>query len=117
MDEEGFIYIVDRKKDMIISGGENIYPKEIEEALYQHEAVLEAAVIGVPDADWGESVKAFIVLKPGYELSEQNVIDHCRLCVSSYKKPRYVEFIETLPKNASGKILKTALRQGDYAKE
>ncbi|WP_462406266.1 class I adenylate-forming enzyme family protein [Gracilibacillus sp. Marseille-QA3620] len=117
MDEEGFIYIVDRKKDMIISGAENIYPKEIEEALYQHEAVLESAVIGVPDADWGESVKAFIVLKPGYELSEQNVIDHCRLCVSSYKKPRYVEFIETLPKNASGKILKTALRQGDYAKE
>ena len=95
---------------MIISGGENIYPKEIEEVLYTHPDILEAAVVGVPDPDWGESVKAFIVMKPGKQLTEQEVIGYCQQHISSYKKPRIVEFIDVLPRNASGKILKTVLR-------
>ena len=110
MDEEGYIYVVDRKKDMIISGGENIYPKELEEVLYTHPDILEAAVIGVPDPNWGESVKAFVVMKPGKQLTEQEVIGYCQQHISSYKKPRIVEFIDVLPRNASGKILKTVLR-------
>ena len=110
MDEEGYIYVVDRKKDMIISGGENIYPKELEEVLYTHPDILEAAVIGVPDPNWGENVKAFIVMKPGKQLTEQEVVGYCQQHISSYKKPRIVEFIDILPRNASGKILKTVLR-------
>ncbi|PWA09202.1 acyl-CoA synthetase [Pueribacillus theae] len=110
-DEEGFIYIVDRKKDMIISGGENIYPAEIEEVLYTHPSILECAVIGVPDADWGESVKAMIVLKPEQSLSEQEVISYCTEHLASYKKPKIVEFIDELPRNASGKVLKQVLRK------
>ncbi len=110
MDEEGFIYVVDRKKDMIISGGENIYPKEVEEVLYSHPDILDAAVVGVPDPEWGESVKAYIVLKPGKQLTEAQVIDFCKKNIASYKKPREVEFIDTLPRNASGKVLKTVLR-------
>lgn len=110
MDEEGYIYVVDRKKDMIISGGENIYPKEIEEVLYTHPDILEAAVVGVPDPDWGETVKAYIVLKPGKTLTKDEIIEYCQRWLASYKKPRIIEFIETLPRNASGKVLKTALR-------
>ena len=110
MDEDGFISIRDRKKDMIISAGENIYPAEIENVLYKHEAIFEAAVIGVPDEKWGEAVKAFIVLKEGQQLTEQQVIDYCVANLASYKKPKYVEFINALPRNTSGKILKTTLR-------
>uniref|UniRef100_A0A942STX8 Long-chain-fatty-acid--CoA ligase n=2 Tax=Neobacillus citreus TaxID=2833578 RepID=A0A942STX8_9BACI len=110
-DEEGYISVVDRKKDMIISGGENIYPKEIEEVLYTHPDILEAAVIGVPDPKWGETVKALIVLRNGKSLTEQEVINYCSGALASYKKPRYVEFLEELPRNAAGKILKTVLRE------
>ena len=110
MDEEGFVYIVDRKKDMIISGGENIYPAEIEEVLYAHPAILEAAVIGVPDADWGEKVKAFVVVKPGAQLTAEEVVAHCTARLASYKKPKSVEFVEALPRNAAGKVLKRVLR-------
>lgn len=110
MDEDGFVYVVDRKKDMIISGGENIYPKEIEEVLYTHPDILEAAVVGVPDLKWGESVKACVVPKTGRQLSENEIIQYCQQRLASYKKPRYVEFFDTLPKNAAGKILKTVLR-------
>jgi fatty-acyl-CoA synthase len=110
MDEEGFVYVVDRKKDMIISGGENIYPAEVEAALYKHEAVLEAAVIGVPDAEWGESVKAYIVLKKGQSMTEDEAIQHCKQHLASYKKPKFVEFLDALPRNPSGKILKRVLR-------
>jgi fatty-acyl-CoA synthase len=109
-DEDGYITVVDRKKDMIISGGENIYPKEIEEVLYTHPDILEAAVVGVPDAKWGETVKAYVVMRKGKSLSEQEVVDYCTERIARYKKPHYVEFIDELPKNASGKILKTALR-------
>ena len=111
MDEEGFIYVRDRKKDMIISAGENIYPAEVEAVLYKHTGIFEAAVVGIPDEQWGESVKAYIVLKEGYTLTQQEVINHCATLLASYKKPKYVEFIDQLPRNASGKILKRLLKQ------
>lgn len=115
VDEEGYLYIVDRKADLIISGGENIYPREIEEVLYTHPAVLEAAVIGVPDDKWGETVKAFISLKQGTTVSETEIIDFCKQNLASYKKPKSVEFLSEIPKNASGKILKTVLRNKFWA--
>jgi acyl-CoA synthetase (AMP-forming)/AMP-acid ligase II len=112
IDEDGYIYIVDRKKDMIISGGENIYPKEIEDVIYTHPAVSEAAVIGVPDEVWGESVKAVVAVKPGMDVTSDEVIGLCKKNLASYKKPKTVEiWQEDLPKNPSGKILKTALRK------
>jgi len=111
MDEEGFVYIVDRKKDMIISGGENIYPREIEEVLYHHPKIQEAAVIGIPDPLWGESVKAFVALKSGESMEEREVIEYCKTRLASYKKPKSVEFIGSLPRNPSGKVLKTILRE------
>lgn len=111
MDEDGYIYIVDRKKDMIISGGENIYSREVEEVLYMHPAVLEAAVIGVPDDKWGESVRAIVVLKPGVTAAEAEIIAFCKDHLASYKKPRSVEFRDTLPKTGSGKIRKAEIRE------
>ncbi|MBN2034807.1 MAG: long-chain fatty acid--CoA ligase [Deltaproteobacteria bacterium] len=112
MDEEGFFYIVDRKKDMIVSGGENIYPREIEELLLAHPGVADAAVVGEPDDLWGESVKAVVVVKKGASLSEQDIIDYCKTHLASYKKPRKVVFMDLLPRNASGKVLKTQLQGG-----
>ncbi len=111
MDEEGFLYIVDRKKDMIISGGENIYPREIEELLYRHPKIQEAAVVGVPHPLWGETVKAFVVLKTGEGMTEEEVIEYCKSHLASYKKPRSVKFVDSLPRNPSGKVLKTKLRE------
>ena len=111
MDDEGFVYVMDRKKDMIISGGENIYPAEIEAVLSGHEGIMEVAVVGVPDEKWGESVKAYVVLKPSYTLTDQDVIKYCREHLASYKRPKIVEFIDILPRNASGKILKHTLRE------
>jgi long-chain acyl-CoA synthetase len=111
LDDEGYIYIVDRKNDMIISGGKNIYPREVEEVLYQHPAVLEATVIGVPDDHWGESVKAIVVLKAGAAADEQELIDLCQASLASYKKPRTVEFRDALPKSSTGKILKRVVRE------
>ncbi|RFU66005.1 long-chain-fatty-acid--CoA ligase [Peribacillus glennii] len=116
MDDEGFIYVVDRKKDMIISGGENIYPAEVEAALYKHGDILEAAVIGVPDQEWGESVKAYVVLKKGKVLTEEEIIQHCKEQIASYKKPKFVEFLHELPRNPSGKILKRVLRDVSHVK-
>jgi len=110
-DEEGFVYIVDRKKDMIISGEENIYPAEIEQVLYSHPQIQEAAVIGVPDEKWGESVKAIVVCKQGQTLTAEEVIAYCREHLASYKKPKFVEFISELPRNPSQKILKNVLRE------
>ncbi|AQQ53979.1 class I adenylate-forming enzyme family protein [Planococcus lenghuensis] len=109
-DEEGFLYIVDRKKDMIIRGGENIYPLEVEEVLYEIPEVLEAAVIGVPHEVMGEVPKAFVVLKEGQRLTEEQVLDYCQGKIAKYKLPQEVEFIDSLPRNASGKVLKTVLR-------
>jgi fatty-acyl-CoA synthase len=110
-DAEGYIYVVDRKKDMIISGGENIYPAEIEEVLYGHTKILECAVIGVHDDKWGESVKAVVVCKPEEQLTEQEVIEYCKMHLASYKKPRSVDFVDSLPRSAVGKVLKTVLRE------
>ena len=110
LDEEGYLYIVDRSKDMIISGGENIYPREIEEVLYTHPAVADAAVIGVPSEKWGEDVKACIVLKPEEQIAAEDVITFCRENLAAYKCPKSVDFIAELPRNLSGKILKKDLR-------
>ena len=110
-DEDGLLYIVDRKKDMIIRGGENIYPLEVEEVLYTMPEVLEAAVIGIPHEVYGEVVKAFIVLKEGQQLTEQAVRDSCKKQLASFKIPAAIEFLDTLPRNASGKVLKTVLRE------
>lgn len=110
IDEERYVYIVDRAKDMIISGGENIYSAQVEEAIARHPGVLECAVIGVPDDEWGESVKAFVVLKPGFSATEQEIIGVARQNLASYQKPKSIEFIDALPKAPTGKILKRELR-------
>jgi long-chain acyl-CoA synthetase len=110
-DERGYIYIVDRKKDMIISGGENIYPREVEETIYKHPSVLEAAVIGIPDPYWTEKVHAVVTLKKGASLTEQELINFCKQRLARYKAPKSVEFVDALPKNPAGKILKRELRE------
>jgi len=109
MDEEGYLYIVDRKKDMIIAGGFNIYPREIDEILYQHPAVLEACSIGVADEYRGETVKAFVVLRPGATATEEEILAFCQERLAAYKRPRYVEFIPELPKSTVGKVLRRVL--------
>jgi long-chain acyl-CoA synthetase len=111
-DEDGYYYIVDRKKDMIIRGGLNVYPREIEELLYEHPAVAEAAVIGVPHPELGEEVAAYVVLKPDATASEDELVEHVRSQVAPYKYPRTVTLIQELPKGATGKILKRELRAG-----
>ena len=109
-DEERYVFIVDRAKDMIISGGENIYSVQVEEAIAKHPSVLECAVIGVPDETWGESVKAFVVLKPEMSATEDDIISVAKANLASYQKPRSVEFVSELPKAPTGKILKRVLR-------
>ncbi|WP_328310433.1 AMP-binding protein [Actinomycetospora sp. NBC_00405] len=109
-DPDRYVFIVDRAKDMIISGGENIYSVQVEEAVNHHPAVLECAVIGVPDEEWGESVKAFVVLKPGTSATESDIVETARAHLASYQKPRSVEFVPELPKAPTGKILKRDLR-------
>ena len=110
-DEQGYIYIVDRKRDMICSGGENVYPREIEEVLYQHPAVHEAAVFGIPDDYWVEKVHAAIVLKPDASATEKDIIEFCKQRLARYKAPKSVEFMEALAKNPAGKILKKVMRE------
>jgi long-chain acyl-CoA synthetase len=110
-DEEGFFYIVDRKSDMIIRGGENIYPREIDETLYQHPKVKDAATIGVPDQLFGEEVKSFIVLKDGENASEEEIIAYCREHLADFKCPKTVAFLDDIPKGPTGKLLKKSLRE------
>ncbi|MDP7395821.1 MAG: flavodoxin-dependent (E)-4-hydroxy-3-methylbut-2-enyl-diphosphate synthase, partial [Lentisphaeria bacterium] len=110
LDERGYLFLMDRSKDMIISGGENIYPREIEEAIIQHPAVREVAVIGIPDAEWGEAIKAVVALVPGVSATEEELIDFCKEQIASYKKPKSIDFIDELPKNNYGKIVKRELR-------
>jgi long-chain acyl-CoA synthetase len=110
-DEKGYLYIADRKKDMIVSGGENIFPREVEEVLYQHPAVLEAAVIGIPDEYWVESAHAVVTLKKGMDASDKELIEFCKQRLARYKAPKSVEFVSALPKNPSGKILKREIRE------
>jgi long-chain acyl-CoA synthetase len=116
MDEEGYIYIVDRKKDMIIAGGFNVYPREVDEVLYQHPKVAEAVSVGVPDAYRGETVKAFIVLNPGMNATDKEIIDFCKTKLAAYKVPKLVEFRSALPKSAVGKVLRKILREEEIAK-
>jgi long-chain acyl-CoA synthetase len=115
-DEDGYLFIVDRKKDMIIAGGFNIYPREIDEVLFQHPKIAEAVSLGVKDKYRGETVKAFVILKPGETCSEKEIIDFCKEKLAPYKVPKLVEFRESIPKSAVGKILRKALRDEEDAK-
>jgi long-chain acyl-CoA synthetase len=110
-DEQGYIYIADRKKDMIISGGENVYPREIEEVLQRHPAVLEATVIGVPDPYWVERVHAVVVKKKEARTTAEEIIAFCKVHLAGYKTPKSVDFVDALPRNTTGKILKRELRE------
>lgn len=110
-DADGYLYVVDRKKDVIITGGENVYPAEVEEVLYRHPAILEAAVVGAPDPKWGEAVLAVVVPRPGHTLTADEVIAWCEGRLAGYKKPRRVEFVQALPRNSAGKVQKQVLRQ------
>lgn len=110
-DEGGYIYIVDRKKDMVISGGENIYTKEVEDTINLHPAVMESAVIGIDDPKWGQSVKAIVVLRKDETTTEEDLVGFCKKNMASYKKPKYIEFVDSLPRNPSGKVLKSVLRE------
>ena len=111
MDEDGFMYLLDRKKDMVITGGENVYSSEVEAVLYQHPGVNEAAVVGVPDEKYGEALFAVIVPAPGAALDAEEMIAHCRERIGGYKIPRRMAFVDAMPKSAMGKILKTELRR------
>ena len=115
VDEDGFLFIVDRMKDMIISGGENIYSWEVEESLRHHPAVADVAVIAVPGGEWGEAVKACVVVRDGVAVSEDELIAHCRARIASYKKPRSIDFVSALPRLFNGKVNKKALREPYWA--
>ena len=115
-DEDDYFAIVDRKKDMIIAGGYNIYPREIDEVLYEHPKVSDAVAIGIPDEYRGETVKAFVVLRSGENATEEDIISFCREKLAAYKAPKIVEFREDLPKSAVGKILRKALREEELKK-
>jgi len=117
MDEKGYVYILDRAKDMIISGGENIYSREIEDVILRHPAVHEVAVIGVPDEVWGEAIKAIVALREGQMATEEEIIHFCKGYLASYKKPKSVEFVDAIPKNPYGKVLKRELREKYWAGE
>jgi len=110
IDEEGYVTIVDRKKDMILTGGENVYSTEVENVLYMHTAILECAVVGIPDQKWGEAVKAIVVLKPGQRATEQEIIQFCKGKIAHYKAPKSIDFVDALPRTGSGKIHKKNLR-------
>jgi long-chain acyl-CoA synthetase len=115
-DQEGYLTIVDRKKDMIIAGGFNVYPIEIDNVLFEHPKILEGCAIGIPDAYRGETVKAYVVPKKGQSLTEEEVIAYCREHLAPYKAPRSVEFVDELPKSAVGKILRRKLRDMELEK-
>jgi acyl-CoA synthetase (AMP-forming)/AMP-acid ligase II len=111
LDEDGYVYVLDRAKDLILSGGENICPAEVENAMFGHPAVADVAVIGVPDERWGEAVKAIVVTKPGQTASPAELIEFARRRIAGYKLPKSVDFVAELPRNPSGKILKRELRK------
>ena len=117
MDRDGFTYIVDRKKDMIIAGGFNIYPREVEEVLYEHPSVQEAVAVGIPDAYRGETVKAYLVLKQGQEATSDEIVAFCRERMAKYKVPTAVEFRDTLPKTIVGKVLRRKLLEEEKERQ
>ncbi len=116
-DADGFFSIVDRKKDMIISGGMNVYPRDVEEPLCEHPKVREAVAVGIPDERWGEAVKGYIVLRDGQTATEQEILDYCHARMARYKVPKYVEFRRELPKNMIGKVLRRELIQQEQARQ
>ncbi len=115
MDEDRYIFLVDRKKDVVISGGFNVYPKEVENVLYTHPAVAETAVIGVPDETWGEAVKAIVRLKPETTATEEELIELCKENIAHYKAPRSVDFVDDFPRTVTFKIHKPTLREKYWA--
>jgi acyl-CoA synthetase (AMP-forming)/AMP-acid ligase II len=115
LDEEGYVFIHDRVKDMIITGGENVYPAEVENAIFGHPAVADVGVIGVPDARWGEAVKAVVSVKPGAEVSPAEIIAWARERIAAFKCPKSVDFVDVVPRNPSGKILRRDLREPYWA--
>jgi acyl-CoA synthetase (AMP-forming)/AMP-acid ligase II len=115
-DDEGFLYIVGRNKDMMISGGFNVYAREVEDALHAHPAVDEVAVLGLPDAEWGEVVAAFVVRRPGQTSDAEALTRHCAELIAGYKKPRVIEFVDALPRNHAGKVTKNDLRDAYLAR-
>jgi long-chain acyl-CoA synthetase len=115
MDQEGWFYIVDRKKDMINVGGYKVWPREVEDVLYTHDQVMEAAAVGVPDEYRGETVRAFVALKEGGEVAEEELISYCKERMANYKYPRQIEFLDELPKTPTGKFLRRELREGAQA--
>src|SRR5690606_17000223 len=110
LDEDGYLHVIDRVKDMIVSGGENVYPAEVENALYGHPAIAEVAVIGVPSEKWGEEVKAIVVLRPGCQATHAELDNWARTRIGAYKVPKSFDFVEALPRSAAGKVLKRELR-------
>lgn len=116
MDEDGYFYVVDRKKDMILASGYNVYPREIEEVLFEHPDVSEAVAVGVPDEYRGESVKAFVVLRPDGEITEEELLAFCKKRLAPYKTPKFVEFREELPKSTVGKLLRRVLADEEQEK-
>ena len=116
LDADGYLYIVDRKKDMVVSGGYNVYSREVEQVLAGHPDVADAAVVGVPDELYGEAVAAFVQLRPGAQVSAEALVEHCRAHLAGYKKPRHVRFVEALPRNSLGKVLKAELRRTFYTR-
>ena len=115
LDDEGYIYVQDRVKDMIVSGAENIYPRVVEEVLFKHPAIADAAVIGVPDEQWGETVKAIVVLREGAAASDEEIMEFCRDKLGGFERPRSVDFVNMLPRNPTGKVLKRQLREPYWA--
>jgi acyl-CoA synthetase (AMP-forming)/AMP-acid ligase II len=113
-DAEGFLYLRDRKKDLIITGGFNVYPNEVEEVIYTHAAVSECAVVGLPDPDWGEAVTAFVIPKRGATVDVADILGHCSRALAGFKKPKRVVLVDEIPRNPSGKVLRRVLR-GRYA--
>lgn len=111
VDDEGFLYVQDRVKDMIVSGGENVYPRVVEDVLFTHPAIADAAVIGVPDPEWGETIKAIVVLREGAAATDEDIMEFCRGKLGGFERPRSVDFVAELPRNATGKVLKRVLRE------
>ncbi|MPN48251.1 Long-chain-fatty-acid--CoA ligase [bioreactor metagenome] len=116
MDEEGYVYIVDRKKDMIISGGYNIYPREVEKVLYKHPSIQEVACAGIPDSYWGEKIKAYVVLKEGRGVSIEEILNFLKGEIAAFKIPKEIEIRENLPRTAVGKVLRRFLVEEEKAK-
>jgi acyl-CoA synthetase (AMP-forming)/AMP-acid ligase II len=115
VDEDGFYTLIDRSKDMIISGGENVYPKEIEDALYEHDAVAECAVFGIPEDKFGEAPAAYVLLKNGMTATEDEIVEHCATRLARFKRPRLVKFVDDFPKTPIGKIQKNFLKDPYWA--